>query len=62
MAGDPAAFDSQFFTMSNTEVMTMDPQQRIMMENVYHALENGWFPLTPRLVILDWVLTWVWPS
>lgn len=41
IAGDPASFDSQFFGITKTEVMTMDPQQRILMENVYHAFENG---------------------
>jgi acyl transferase domain-containing protein len=41
MKGDMASFDSQFFNLTNTEVATMDPQQRVLMENVYHALENG---------------------
>lgn len=37
----PNGFDSAFFKMSKTEVQSLDPQQRILMENVYHALENG---------------------
>lgn len=41
LTGDLANFDSQFFSMTKSEVMTMDPQQRMLMENVYHALENG---------------------
>jgi acyl transferase domain-containing protein len=46
MEEDPLAFDAAFFNITKTEVMTLDPQQRIVMENVYHALENGqsWFP------------------
>lgn len=43
MTGDMADFDSQFFSITKSEAMTMDPQQRIIMENVYHALENGLF-------------------
>lgn len=39
--GDPAEFDHQFFSITKSEVMTLDPQQRLLMENVYHALENG---------------------
>ncbi|CAG8944284.1 unnamed protein product [Penicillium salamii] len=38
---DPALFDSAFFKMSKAEVLTLDPQQRVVMENVYHALENA---------------------
>jgi acyl transferase domain-containing protein len=37
----PNGFDAAFFKMSKTEVQSLDPQQRILMENVYHALENG---------------------
>jgi acyl transferase domain-containing protein len=41
MEEDPLAFDAAFFNITKTEVATLDPQQRIVMENVYHALENG---------------------
>ena len=27
-----AAFDAQFFTLTKVEVLSMDPQQRILME------------------------------
>lgn len=37
----PNGFDAAFFKVSRTEVQSLDPQQRILMENVYHALENG---------------------
>lgn len=37
----PNGFDAAFFKMSKTEVQSLDPQHRILMENVYHALENG---------------------
>ncbi|KAL6812029.1 hypothetical protein J3E69DRAFT_359798 [Trichoderma sp. SZMC 28015] len=45
MAGDPAEFDNQFFSIRKAEVMSLDPQQRLLMENVYHALENAGIPL-----------------
>jgi len=31
--------------MTKNEVLTMDPQQRLVMENVYHAIENAGVPL-----------------
>lgn len=34
-------FDAPFFSISKTEAITMDPQQRLMMESVYEAIENG---------------------
>jgi acyl transferase domain-containing protein len=40
--------------MSKTEVQSLDPQQRILMENVYHALENGrqrYFTFTADVLI-----------
>lgn len=41
MRGDPADFDNQFFSIPKGEVLSLDPQQRLSMESVYHALENG---------------------
>lgn len=41
MKGDPSDFDNQFFSIPKGEVMSLDPQQRLIMENVYQALENG---------------------
>ncbi|KAJ5151089.1 Acyl transferase/acyl hydrolase/lysophospholipase [Penicillium canariense] len=38
---DPAFFDSSFFNITKNELLTLDPQQRLVMENVYHALENA---------------------
>lgn len=40
MKGDYADFDHQFFSITKSEVMSLDPQQRLLMENVYQALEN----------------------
>ncbi|PTB74995.1 polyketide synthase [Trichoderma longibrachiatum ATCC 18648] len=45
MAADPAVFDNQFFSIPKSEVLSLDPQQRLLMENVYHALENAGIPM-----------------
>ncbi|KAI5459610.1 polyketide synthase [Mariannaea sp. PMI_226] len=45
MRGDPADFDNQFFSIPKGEVLSLDPQQRLSMESVYHALENAGIPL-----------------
>jgi acyl transferase domain-containing protein len=34
-------FDAPFFSITKNEAMAMDPQGRVLMENVYHAIENG---------------------
>jgi acyl transferase domain-containing protein len=41
MIEDPALFDAPFFSVTKSEALTLDPQQRLLMENVYQALENG---------------------
>ncbi|KZF20978.1 hypothetical protein L228DRAFT_284065 [Xylona heveae TC161] len=38
---DVAAFDASFFSIPPTEAKSIDPQQRILMECVYEAMENG---------------------
>ena len=41
---DPEAFDHRFFKKSSREAMAWDPQQRILLEVVYEALESaGYF-------------------
>lgn len=43
LKGDIAAFDAPFFAMQPSEVDSMDPQQRCMLEVSYRAFENGKF-------------------
>lgn len=40
MTGDIATFDAPFFSIQPAEVASMDPQQRLMLEASYRALEN----------------------
>lgn len=38
---DIGAFDARFFNVHPHEAMCLDPQQRILMETTYEALENA---------------------
>lgn len=41
LTGDLAAFDAPFFSIPPAEAACIDPQQRILLETSYRALENG---------------------
>lgn len=43
---DPALFDAPFFNITRSELAALDPQQRLVLENVYHALENAGLALS----------------
>ncbi|KAL8855884.1 MAG: hypothetical protein Q9178_007504 [Gyalolechia marmorata] len=45
LKGDLAAFDAPFFSIPYTEALSLDPQQRGLMESTYKALENAGVPL-----------------
>lgn len=44
LQGDPAAWDAPFFGVAAGEARTLDPQQRILLETSYEALENAGIP------------------
>ena len=41
LAEDPRLFDAQFFNIPTNEAEVLDPQQRLLMETVYEALETA---------------------
>jgi acyl transferase domain-containing protein len=41
LAEDPGLFDAPFFSITASEAAAMDPQQRMMLETSYLALESG---------------------
>ncbi|KAB8230914.1 type I polyketide synthase [Aspergillus alliaceus] len=46
---DINAFDAPFFQLSEMDVLAMDAQQKMLLENVYHALENAGIPLNEAI-------------
>lgn len=45
VTGDVGAFDAPFFSIQPAEAMSMDPQQRCILEASYRALENAGIPM-----------------
>jgi acyl transferase domain-containing protein len=45
LAQDVTAFDAAFFSINQIEAIAIDPQQRMMMEVTYEALENAGIPI-----------------
>lgn len=56
LSEDIRLFDASFFRISPPEAAAMDPQQRILLETVYEALESAGLPLDQ----LQGSLTSVW--
>ncbi|KAK6593243.1 Iterative polyketide synthase CazM 3 [Botrytis cinerea] len=64
---DPTAFDHRFFKKSSREAIAWDPQQRVLLQVVYEALESsGYFGprLLPRQMTTDVIhhFGWIGPS
>lgn len=45
ISGDLAAFDAPFFSLTAQEAEALDPQQRLILETTYRALENAGLPM-----------------
>ncbi|KAJ5595540.1 uncharacterized protein N7459_001748 [Penicillium hispanicum] len=41
LEGDINALDTSLFNLTANEIASMDPQQKLLLESVYHALENA---------------------
>lgn len=41
LSEDPTAFDASFFAINAREAEALDPQQRVLLETVYEALESA---------------------
>ncbi|THZ99390.1 hypothetical protein D6C82_05211 [Aureobasidium pullulans] len=50
---DISKFDNEFFKISGKEAESMDPQQRILLEVVYEALEDGAVSATANITLED---------
>ena len=62
ISGDLRDFDHAFFRLSSQQADAMDPQQRILLEMSYEALENAGWPLDQLAAIKTavYVATFTW--